>query len=317
MDNLDLEAIAEICAKYRGSDYYVPHLAPPSVLPKIMDKIVNARVSFPIPDEEHVIALVDSTAFNSGKRGLAICSTGIYWRNDWTVTSANHYWDWESFSLVHLQDHDKHSLSLGSGNLVNLAGSAMDRNQLLSLLQELQRFIGGVYIESSARIIVNYEGQEPELEWLIAVAGKQYGPYDRHTLRTMFVTKQILPEETYLWTHGMSEWVPFLQVPEVASLVPPVGPPSAPVSASALTTAPSAVVEMSEEPSTASGSRPINVNTASWESLLELPGLTLSRAKRLVQQREAIGGLGSAEEMGELLQLKPHEVVKLRRLVTF
>jgi DNA uptake protein ComE-like DNA-binding protein len=61
---------------------------------------------------------------------------------------------------------------------------------------------------------------------------------------------------------------------------------------------------------------PVDVNTAPAADLEELPGMTRSRARRAVKEREAQGGFTSVEDFGEAVGLQPHEIVRLRKLAT-
>ncbi|KAF2418416.1 helix-hairpin-helix domain-containing protein [Microbacterium sp. B35-30] len=61
---------------------------------------------------------------------------------------------------------------------------------------------------------------------------------------------------------------------------------------------------------------PIDVNTAPAAELEELPGMTRSRARRAVKEREAQGGFTSVEDFGEAVGLQPHEIVRLRKAAT-
>ncbi|WP_298845907.1 hypothetical protein [Clostridium sp.] len=80
MTNIYTEKILEICKKYRFIGYYVYGNIPDK-------KLNNAILNFPIPLEDEVIALIDSTIFGSCKNGLAVCMSGIYWKNDWITNS--------------------------------------------------------------------------------------------------------------------------------------------------------------------------------------------------------------------------------------
>lgn len=61
---------------------------------------------------------------------------------------------------------------------------------------------------------------------------------------------------------------------------------------------------------------PVDVNTATAAELEDLPGMTRSRARRAVKEREAQGGFTSVEDFGETVGLQPHEIVRLRRVAT-
>ncbi len=59
---------------------------------------------------------------------------------------------------------------------------------------------------------------------------------------------------------------------------------------------------------------PVDVNTATAAELEKLPGMSRSRARRAVKEREAQGGFTSVEDFGEAVGLQPHEIVRLRKL---
>ncbi|MDQ7876833.1 helix-hairpin-helix domain-containing protein [Microbacterium sp. QXD-8] len=61
---------------------------------------------------------------------------------------------------------------------------------------------------------------------------------------------------------------------------------------------------------------PVDVNTATAAELEDLPGMSRSRARRAVKEREAQGGFTSVEDFGETVGLQPHEIVRLRRVAT-
>jgi DNA uptake protein ComE-like DNA-binding protein len=61
---------------------------------------------------------------------------------------------------------------------------------------------------------------------------------------------------------------------------------------------------------------PVDVNTAAAAELERLPGMSRSRARRAVKERDAQGGFTSVEDFGETVGLQPHEIVRLRKLAT-
>jgi DNA uptake protein ComE-like DNA-binding protein len=62
-------------------------------------------------------------------------------------------------------------------------------------------------------------------------------------------------------------------------------------------------------------SNPIDLNIASELELAGLPGVGPILAKRAIMERDKIGGFRSLEEFSQLLNLKPHNVEKIRPLV--
>ena len=71
-------------------------------------KRVNAKASLGINNEE-IILFYDSTLFESGKNGLAVCESGVYWKNSFCSPE---YLNWESFKKVKLQ-YDKTNIYFG------------------------------------------------------------------------------------------------------------------------------------------------------------------------------------------------------------
>ena len=61
----------QACVKYTAVDYFVG-----DVIPK--KKLANARRSYPVPEQERIVALLDATVFGSAKDGLAVCTGGVY-----------------------------------------------------------------------------------------------------------------------------------------------------------------------------------------------------------------------------------------------
>ncbi len=56
-------------------------------------------------------------------------------------------------------------------------------------------------------------------DWRYAVGGNQHGPLSLDELRSLVSSGQ-LPIDAVVWRSGMSDWVPWQQVPELASAVP-------------------------------------------------------------------------------------------------
>jgi DNA uptake protein ComE-like DNA-binding protein len=60
-----------------------------------------------------------------------------------------------------------------------------------------------------------------------------------------------------------------------------------------------------------------DINSADFDSILELPGIGAADAKLLLQHRDSNGPLSSMDELVTVLSLKPHIVERLRPFVTF
>ncbi|WP_226685209.1 MULTISPECIES: hypothetical protein [Shewanella] len=107
-------------------------------------KAKNASVCYGMPASVNIYAIVDSTVFGSAKNGLAFTSEGLFWKNDWTTTSAKNHMSWEEL-INTSQEHavDGSELLLGQDCAFGMAGSGMKPAVLLKLLEKLAQKIQG------------------------------------------------------------------------------------------------------------------------------------------------------------------------------
>ncbi|WP_417764448.1 hypothetical protein [Shewanella chilikensis] len=107
-------------------------------------KAKNASACYGMPASVNIYAIVDSTVFGSAKNGLAFTSEGLFWKNDWTTTSAKNHMSWEEL-INTSQEHavDGSELLLGQDCAFGMAGSGMKPAVLLKLLEKLAQKIQG------------------------------------------------------------------------------------------------------------------------------------------------------------------------------
>ncbi|BCV65500.1 hypothetical protein TUM17387_08590 [Shewanella carassii] len=107
-------------------------------------KAKNASACYGMSSSVDIYAIVDSTVFGSAKNGLAFTSEGLFWKNDWTTTSAKNHMSWEEL-INTSQEHavDGSELLLGQGCAFGMAGSGMKPAVLLTLLEKLAQKIQG------------------------------------------------------------------------------------------------------------------------------------------------------------------------------
>lgn len=320
MKSIDLNEIVFICANYSGSGYYVEELIP-------RRKLSNFRKKLLVPDSEHVIAFLDAALFGSGKVGLVISNSGIHWRNDWTTETQKNFLKWEEFTQVDIKRNGSYDIELGLGNVFNMSGSSFDKDILVQLLQDIQNYIIDA-LKGEDEQIDYYKKDDISIpsipmtsteKWMVAIAGQLYGPFDLHLIKSLLSNVQIQPEEVHVWNLGVPVWVPFMQQPELVGLMipamlpAPLVPPVTPTSQSIADT-----IETVLNPKQAAYDLDhVNINTASLEELIESLGVGVVGAKRIIQYREEIGEFQSPEQVAELLELKPHQLERLRKRVIF
>ncbi|REK74194.1 helix-hairpin-helix domain-containing protein [Paenibacillus paeoniae] len=307
------EHFTEICKKYLGRGYFVAeeHIPP--------DRLENAYVTFPIPRDVYVIALIDTSFFGNGKSGLAITDNGLYWRNSLQRDQA--HISWGNFTLNKISQTGMHMIVIGQDNYIHVPNRIERAFQLLQDIQNL--ILQKIKLDYDAGVL---EYDEPESEeWMVAVAGQQYGPFEINIIQELVQIRQIRPETAHVWKSGMPEWVEFLKQPEMAALVapsvqPPPMPPPLPTNQFFIPPAASTATPFQEtwDTTVADGvDTPVDFNQATEEQLQELPGIGIVGAKRILQERKANGGFQSADQVGEWLGLKPHQINKLKNQATF
>ena len=106
-------------------------------------KLRNAQSSFPIPQGEKVIALIDSTLLGSGKTGLAFTNWGVRWNNDSATETRINEYSWAE--LVKLDDKkfsvtEDDEIIFAPGAVFDNTGSDVDSNALVAIIGELRGF---------------------------------------------------------------------------------------------------------------------------------------------------------------------------------
>lgn len=121
-------------------------------------------------------------------------------------------------------------------------------------------------------------------EWMIALGGNKYGPYQKRELIRLIKNKQIDSKKAYVWTSGMADWVLLTNHSQFAKFVGD------------------------------KFSRKINLNTAKLDEILLLPGFSLEKAKKLINGRENKDGFNDVYEIAEYIDLKPHQIEEIKNL---
>lgn len=289
--------------------------AAPEVNPR---KERNARESMRIPAGETVIALVDATIWGSARSGFVVGAQGLYWHNSIVGGNDKGRLAWDELARVRVS-RAAGLVSFSETDWVNPPAGQEDNAELF--LRSLQWWARARLTPEERRAAIHAAGEVESAPpapgkgapvWHLAASGQQFGPYDAATVAAMISAGQVNADASFAWAPGMAEWLPLRQVPELAALLTP---PAARVQ-------PAASVRPAESASAADGAQEedegrVDVNTASAEELLLLPGVTSQAADRLIQERQARGGFRDVEQIGELLRLPPHRVEQMRAMVSF
>lgn len=124
----DSSDIREICATVelgRASNWM-----------NINDVILNnARTRLAVEKEE-IILFYDSSVSLNGKLGLAICESGVYWKN---TLSSPRYLSWNSIRKLKLS-YDKNNIYFGQQGSFYVNGSGYDADVLCNLLNTIRLY---------------------------------------------------------------------------------------------------------------------------------------------------------------------------------
>ncbi len=136
--------LTEICKKYRNVQcFYLIGEIPNK-------KLLNSKKSFYIPHDEIVVLLYDETMFGSAKDGLAICGNGIYWHNNFSVSSNKHTLNWDELLDINIK-YNSHTVFFGNGNKLDTMYCDQSTLKLVKLLKEIQKLLSTKYIKKYRR----------------------------------------------------------------------------------------------------------------------------------------------------------------------
>ena len=130
------QSIRKVCIKYEATKNLY--------LNETIDKkrIATVREQFNIAANEEVIMVYDDTILGNNKVGFAICTGGLYWKNDWSVDTKRNFLTWEAFAERELSLEGYH-IKLERGDVIGMAGIGNEeaRKQTLNMLREIKTLL--------------------------------------------------------------------------------------------------------------------------------------------------------------------------------
>lgn len=297
------EEIISVCSAHTSNQILLQ--------PMQQNLLMNARSSLRIPPSEEVICLINLTFFGSFKDAIAFCTRGIYHKN---INDKLDYMSWDLFTdldFQYLEGFGSRKLNFTNGRIwdINTGGDSKVINVVFRQLHSLCRQIAT---------------KPKSVMWHVAISSQQYGPYDDSNMKAMLKNGQIDSSIAMVWREGFSSWllcsdVPELQLPSAVKLKQS---PPAPKIENPLQTGShqeirveSQITENQHNVSDDKTKPKIDINNASLDDLLYLPGLTFKTAKSLIEERQNRFGFNSVEEIGEYLNFPPHMVQRMRERI--
>ena len=120
-----------VCELYRGPDCLIGADIESEVLSAI-------RRTFRMPAPQTVIAFFNSDSMGRTRYGLAIGTSGVYWRNNpFTPGASERFVRWTDFVTLQIHPRGEHLLEIGSRDLINLTGSNVTAGRLAEMLEDL------------------------------------------------------------------------------------------------------------------------------------------------------------------------------------
>lgn len=301
-----IKGIYDICDQYTNGSWYVGEVIPEKKLRNVIDE-------FPIPPEEEIIAVVDCTIFGSCKIGLAICSGGLFLNNDWTGKVRKGYLTWYDFIQAEIRADGKYNVEVTPTFIIGMSGSLLKPDELIKILEHIQGYATKALREGilEEQPMVDLSTIVPNLSadsmWMLGIEGEKYGPYTTEIVKDMIKGGQVVPDHTYVWKEGMAQWEILSSIPDFVqghTTMPPL--PTVHKRESSALNENENISDLGQEHPIINNNEQIELNNASLQELLLLPGIDLKTAQNFIEERTARNGFGDFNEVRASLNLQPH-----------
>lgn len=122
--------ILNVLNRFAGEDIHIYEDIP-------QNKLQTAIKSYPIDNNDTVLALIDATVFGSAKVGMAIGIKGIYFKNDWSTPTRKSFFSWEDLKGKKVEKGSMFCILISPGSEFNVSGATISRDVLINLLNSL------------------------------------------------------------------------------------------------------------------------------------------------------------------------------------
>ena len=115
-----------------------------------LEKLDNARASYPVDQNDVALALIDSTIFGSAKTGMVIGLKGVYFRNNWMTETLENFLSWGELNSNRslIKDSSTGCIKLMDGCDFNISVSDLSKNQIIEMLDRLLDLFNEHYFTS-------------------------------------------------------------------------------------------------------------------------------------------------------------------------
>ncbi len=283
------------------------------IFPDISSTVLSGAKSTYLKQQldELLIAIFDETVImRHAKDGFAFTTKRIYWKNTGEEPQSVEYS--KLITTPRAGGLLNNKIELGAGTHIKVNINKEKNEAIIQFINKMKIvYLNGVPVEQSS---------VAQAVWYFSISGSQFGPYEENSIKSMLASGKIVPSESFVWKQGMTDWQPFLQVPELAALIQTAAPQvnTSPPPQPKSTAEPQAFMSLEDAldtnmpPKTIHSEKGIDLNSAATEELLTLPGINLSGAQKLVEERTKLKGFDTFEEIGQLLNLQPHQVERLK-----
>ena len=302
-------------------------------------KLEGAMKTYPIPGDGVVIALFDTTLLGSAEDGMIIGERGISWHNS-TMGFRLTAMSWDTFSTKEIK-HNDNDIIIGEGNKFDMGGTIIENDKAVELLTDIQLQIKKINTNSvEFKKFTNDKIEKNIFPGSIKYLTKELIPNQLAVGKAYRFTGEIVAvndssedeiviklcnfkHEMEIDVHVSFVFDNLSKQLEQGDIVDLAGILESNDGNPYLTVESSDVCIEKTKQLPVRENRPalkdniIDISTATFEQLIELPGIGAAEAHLLLKHRDSVKFIDSIDEMIELLNIKPHIATRIEKRVIF